>query len=183
MVSHVSFLVRPWEKETLMNNKVVGTKFEREFAEMLAKHRFWVHLFQDNKNGQPCDIVAAYGGHTYLIDCKNCEKDYFLLSRMEENQYNAMELFKRMGNEDGWFAIQFSGGDIYMLPYWKIIMMQEHGVKRLSKQECKLYGMVFIQWLYDFDCGRMSLSCQMNDRRIFKNWLGKCMDGKLCRLP
>ena len=33
-----------------MSNKSAGTMFEREFAGKLAKNRFWVHRFQDNKN-------------------------------------------------------------------------------------------------------------------------------------
>ena len=41
-----------------MSNKSAGTMFEREFAGKLAKNRFWVHRFQDNKNGQPCDVIA-----------------------------------------------------------------------------------------------------------------------------
>ena len=44
--------------------------FEREFAGKLAKNRFWVHRFQDNKNGQPCDVIAARNGKTYLFDQK-----------------------------------------------------------------------------------------------------------------
>lgn len=164
-----------------MNNKQTGTKFEKEFAEILAENRFWVHLFQDNKNGQPCDLIAVGHGHTFLIDCKNCEKDYFQLSRMEENQYNAMHLFKSLGNEDGWFAIRLSDGDILMFQYWKIKMMREHGVKRLSKQECKKYGMRFEMWIFDFEFGRITTCCMLNDRRDFKHWLNKCADGSLCR--
>jgi len=34
-----------------MSNKSAGTMFEREFAGKLAKNRFWVHRFQDNKTG------------------------------------------------------------------------------------------------------------------------------------
>lgn len=163
-----------------MNNKTVGTEFEKEFANILAKHQFWVHRFQDNKNGQPCDMIAVGHRHTFLIDCKNCEKDYFLLSRMEENQYNAMHLFELFGNDDGWFAIRFPDGDIYMLACWKIKMMQEHGVKRLSKQECSIHGMLFILWRYDFDFGRITTSYKMNNRQGFKPWLERCEGGKLC---
>ena len=70
-----------------MSNKSAGTMFEREFAGKLAKNRFWVHRFQDNKNGQPCDVIAARNGKTYLFDCKDCA-GAFQLSRVEENQYN-----------------------------------------------------------------------------------------------
>lgn len=78
--------------------------FEREFAGKLAKNRFWVHRFQDNKNGQPCDVIAARNGKTYLFDCKDCA-GAFQLSRVEENQYNAMYLFHLTGNSRGMFAV------------------------------------------------------------------------------
>jgi len=130
-----------------MHNKKSGTQFERVFADILAQNRFWVHLFQDNKNGQPCDIIAAKDRRTYLFDCKNCEKDYFLVSRMEENQFNAMFLFRRTGNRDGYFVIQFPGEEIYLLRYWIIKVFIECGLKRLSKQDCARYGRSLSWWL------------------------------------
>lgn len=48
-----------------MSNKSAGTQFEREFAARLAAEGFWVHRFQDNKNGQPCDVIAARNGEAY----------------------------------------------------------------------------------------------------------------------
>lgn len=42
-----------------MSNKSAGTQFEREFASRLAAEGFWVHRFQDNKNGQPCDTFVS----------------------------------------------------------------------------------------------------------------------------
>ena len=51
-----------------MSNKSAGTQFEREFASRLAAEGFWVHRFQDNKNGQPCDVIAARDGEAYLFD-------------------------------------------------------------------------------------------------------------------
>ena len=130
-----------------MNNKIAGTKFEKEFAEMLAEHWFWVHLFQDNKNGQPCDVIAAKNGRTYLFDCKNCETDYFLLSRVEENQINAMTLFSMMGNAAGMFAIRFPGEQIYLLPYTKLQELQEAGFKRINTTVCRTQGIPLEQWL------------------------------------
>ena len=66
-----------------------------------------MHRFQDNKNGQPCDVIAARNGETYLVDCKDCQKDVFELRRVEENQYNAMLLFHMTGNSRGMFAVRF----------------------------------------------------------------------------
>ena len=57
-----------------MSNKSAGMQFEREFAARLAAEGFWVHRFQDNKNGQPCDVIVARNGEAYLFDCKDCNR-------------------------------------------------------------------------------------------------------------
>ncbi len=90
-----------------MSNKSAGTQFEREFASRLAAEGFWVHRFRDNKNGQPCDVIAARDGEAYLFDCKDCKTDMFSLRRVEENQFNAMRLFDTTGNRRGMFAIRY----------------------------------------------------------------------------
>lgn len=131
----------------MVSNKKTGSDFEREFAELLADKGFWVHLFQDNKNGQPCDVVAARNGITYLFDCKNCEKDYFLLSRMEENQYNAMHLFELTGNEKGKFALRFSNQNIYLIDYDLIRYLQSKGFKKIGEPGCMEYGCDIETWL------------------------------------
>lgn len=130
-----------------MNNKTAGTRFEKEFAGLLADNWFWVHLFQDNKNGQPCDVIAARNGHAYLFDCKDCQGDYFPLSRIEENQYNAMRLFEMTGNGRGKFAIRFSGQEIYLVDYWQLGALQGKGVNRISRMDCHVYGEGFRAWL------------------------------------
>ena len=134
-----------------MSNKSTGTQFEKEFADILADHWFWVHLFQDNRNGQPCDVIAARNGHTYLFDCKDCQGDYFLLSRMEENQYNAMRLFEMTGNSRGRFAVRFGPGEIYLIGYWQLKALQDQGVKRFDRKDCQVYGEDFFSWLDEKD--------------------------------
>lgn len=130
-----------------MNNKKTGTAFEKAFADILAQNWFWVHLFQDNKNGQPCDVIAARNGYTYLFDCKDCQGDYFQLSRIEENQYNSMKLFELTGNSRGMFAIRFSETEIYLVQYWKLADLQDSGIKKLDRVLCRTYGEEFHQWL------------------------------------
>ena len=67
-----------------MNNKRLGTAFEREFCELLAARGFWVHFMSPSASGaQPCDIIACRNNTPYLFDCKTCEKDTFLISRLE----------------------------------------------------------------------------------------------------
>lgn len=134
-----------------MNNKQAGTNFEKAFASILAEKWFWVHPFQDNRNGQPCDIIAAKNGHTYLFDCKDCQGDYFQLSRMEENQYNAMRLFELTGNSKGMFAIRFKDGDIYLLEYDKIKELQTADFKRINSTVCHTQGTSLEEWLEQWE--------------------------------
>lgn len=136
-----------------MNNKATGTKFEREFAELLAKHWFWVHIFQDNWNGQPCDVVAAKDGRTYLFDCKHCEEDFFLLSRMEENQYNAMKLFDMTGNGKGMLAIRFPDGGTYLIGYDKTKELQDAGFRRINGTVCRAQGEDLREWIRRHESG------------------------------
>lgn len=134
-----------------MSNKSTGTRFEKEFADILAANWFWVHLFQDNKNGQPCDVIAARDGHTYLFDCKDCQGEYFQISRMEENQYNAMHLFELTGNSRGMFAIRFKPEEIYLIGYWKLKVLMDQGIKRIDRMDCQTHGEDFFRWIKEQD--------------------------------
>ena len=129
-----------------MSNKSTGTKFEKEFAAALADHWFWVHLFQDNQNGQPCDVVAARNGETYLFDCKECQGEFFLLKRMEENQYNAMKLFELAGNGKGMFAIRFRKEKIFLIEYDRLEEMRTAGFKRINETVCRTQGKDLEEW-------------------------------------
>ena len=130
-----------------MSNKKAGTEFEKEFALRLAAEGFWVHLFQNNKNGQPCDLIASRNGMAYLIDCKDCQGNFFELSRMEENQLNAMRLFEMTGNSRGKFAIRFPGEEIFLVDYWQLEIARNNGAKRVDQVGCALYGFDLERWL------------------------------------
>lgn len=130
-----------------MSNKATGTQFEREFSRALSEHGFWVHRFQDNQNGQPCDVIAARNGNAYLIDCKDCQAGFFRLSRMEENQLNAMKLFELTGNGSGKFAIRFVPEEIYLVSYWQLAALKNKGYKKIDPMDCRLYGMELSAWL------------------------------------
>lgn len=130
-----------------MSNKAAGTRFENAFAEELAAHWFWVHLFQDNKNGQPCDVIACRNGNAYLIDCKDCQTKFFVLSRMEENQLNAMKLFQMTGNGIGLFAIRFQDGAIYLVSYDRLEELKAAGFGRIDATVCRTQGMSLLEWL------------------------------------
>ena len=134
-----------------MSNKKTGNDFESWFARTLSKNGFWVHRFQDNKNGQPCDLIAAQDGEAYLFDCKSCGKDFFRLDRVEENQKNAMELFYQTGNRRGMFAIRFPGDWVYLVDYQIMQEIRERGIKRIDQKGIALYGRSLKGWLSDFE--------------------------------
>lgn len=137
-----------------MSNKAAGTRFEKEFAGILADNWFWVHLFQDNRNGQPCDVIAARDGNAYLFDCKDCQGNRFPLSRMEENQYNAMKLFRLTGNKRGMFAIRFPETGIYLVDFEVLKKLKDDGVTQIGENSIVRYGRSLQSWLDDLDVFR-----------------------------
>ena len=137
-----------------ISNKATGTKFEEEFADRLSAEGFWVHRFQDNKNGQPCDVVAARNGETYLVDCKDCQKDVFELRRMEENQYNAMLLFHMTGNSRGMFAVRFQGAQVYLVDFQVLKHLKNKGRKTIPKSAMPTYGRTLESWLDELNVTR-----------------------------
>lgn len=129
-----------------MSNKKTGTAFEREFALLLAGHGFWAHCMADNVNGQPFDVIAARNGVTYVFDCKDCQGKVFRLSRIEENQHNAMTLWSSTGNKPGLFAIRCEG-TIYLVPHRMLAILKQNGTKQISQTEMLKYGRVFQNWV------------------------------------
>lgn len=102
-----------------MSNKSEGTKFEQEIANKLYENGWWVHLIQQSKNGQPADIIAVKDNAAVLIDCKDCKGKKFDLTRVEENQLNAMHSFVSRSFGQGLFVIKMNG-EIYFINYWAI---------------------------------------------------------------
>ena len=103
-----------------MSNKKLGNDFEQELCEKLSGYGFWTHNMAMNKAGQPADIIAVRNGIAHLIDAKVCSSRGFTLSRMEENQDLAMELWRKCGNGQGWFALKVPTNEIYMIPHFTI---------------------------------------------------------------
>lgn len=123
---------------TNMSNKTAGTAFEREFCGMLAQNGFWAHILQDNRNGQPFDIICAKDGNVQVFDCKVCRTDCFCLSRMEGNQISAMERWEACGNGEGAFVVRFQKtGNIYVVRFRELMMAREAGIRSLSEREMK----------------------------------------------
>lgn len=118
-----------------MSNKSSGNRFEQEFAEFLDRHGFWCHVLQQNKSGQPADIIAVNGDYHCLIDCKEVSTNKgFVLTRAEENQRLAMKKFADRGGHIGWFAVKFPDGDIRMISIVSVVMAEMQGIKAFTKE-------------------------------------------------
>lgn len=86
-----------------MNNKVLGTKFEQDMCDILAKHGYWVHFITpDARGAQPFDIVAAKDDMPYAVECKTLTRDrrYFTIDRLEDNQILAFKRWTFCGNNN-----------------------------------------------------------------------------------
>lgn len=83
-----------------MNNKQLGTAWEKEVCEILHKQGYWVHFITpDSRGAQPFDIIAVKDGKAKAIDCKTSVKAIFSISRLEDNQIYAFEKWISCGND------------------------------------------------------------------------------------
>ncbi len=131
------------------SNKKLGTNFENEFCEYLFSKGFWVHNLAQKKSGQPADVIAVKNNKAYLIDCKVCLTKRFVLSRIEENQHNAMNLWKNCGNDEMWFALKLNDYDIYMISYSILSNLHQQGYKSLNFNIISETGMLLSEWCND----------------------------------
>ena len=129
-----------------MSNKKLGNDFEQELCEKLSGYGFWVHLLNANKAGQPADIIAVKNKTAYLIDAKVCSSRGFALSRVEENQDLAMELWKECDNGQGWFALKVPTNEIYMIPH-VVIRAYQRAQACLSFSEIHILGKPLEKWV------------------------------------
>ena len=129
-----------------MSNKKLGNDFESQFCEILFEQGFWCHNLAQNQVGQPADVIAVRNGKAYLIDCKVCINDIFPFSRIESNQHTAMTLWKQSGNDYGWFALQLSNKDIYMIDHeWMIALSLNQS--SINRDLITHYGLPLGRWL------------------------------------
>lgn len=128
-----------------MNNKTMGNCFEQELCDFLYTQGFWVHCMAMNKSGQPADVIAVKNQKAYLIDAKVCSDNTFQLSRVEDNQELAMDLWKDCGNNIGWFALKTSFG-IFMISHY-VIKAYKNRQSSLSPEDIMLLGMPIGKWV------------------------------------
>lgn len=100
-----------------MNNKQIGTEFEQEFCKRMSAKGFWVHfLVPDARGAQPFDVIAAKKGKTLVFDCKTCKANTFNISRLEDNQISAFDLWLKCGNSEPMIAVKHNE-DIIIIGY------------------------------------------------------------------
>ena len=92
----------------------IGVEFEEEMCRLLSDNGFWAHrLSENNKGAQPFDIVAVKRGHAIAIECKVVNSNQFIVSRIEDNQRSALELFHKHGGS-AWFAFKRRDDSIFL---------------------------------------------------------------------
>ncbi len=133
--------------ETVVN-KLVGNRFEQELCDKLSEYGFWAHNMAQTSAGQPADVIAVRDGNAYLIDCKVCENNRFRLSRIEENQENAMTLWETTGNTPGMFALKLTDGSIWMFSLCELLARRAAGVACYNEQDIR-DGVPFDVWARD----------------------------------
>lgn len=115
-----------------MNNKKLGTDFEREVVRLLAKEGWWVHFISPDASGaQPFDIIAVQNGRAIAIDCKTSVTNNFPISRLEENQIFAFDKWGACGNGTPYVFVKY-GNDIYAVPYE---VLRENGRVHLNEHK------------------------------------------------
>lgn len=103
-----------------MNNKKLGTAFEREFCELMAKKGWWVHFITPAPNGgQPFDVIACKEGDCRVFDCKTSASHIFRFDRLEENQIMAFERWLLCGNPDPYIAVKYND-HVYLIKYRRL---------------------------------------------------------------
>lgn len=100
-----------------MNNKNLGTEFEREMCDKLKELGFWVHFISPDATGaQPFDVIATKKGIPVAIDCKTSVRSLFSISRLEYNQIFAFERWLNCGNRYAVVAVKYKD-EVYFIPY------------------------------------------------------------------
>ena len=119
-----------------MNNKQLGTEFEREVVTLLSKQGYWVHFITPDASGkQPFDIIASRDDRVIVGDCKTSKSKWFAVTRFEENQLTAFEKWFRTGNSSAFAFIKYND-KVYQIPFRMIA-----GLRKINLEECENFIM------------------------------------------
>lgn len=115
-----------------MNNKKLGTEFEREVVTLLSQEGYWVHFITpDARGSQPFDIIASKDNIPIVGDCKTSKSKWFAVTRFEENQLMAFEQWFEKGNKYAFVFIKYNE-KVYQIPFRMIA-----GLKKINLEECE----------------------------------------------
>lgn len=117
-----------------MNNKKLGTEFEEEVVTLLSQKGYWSHFITPKRDGsQPFDVIASKDDKPLVGDCKTSAKKWFNISRLEDNQITAFELWLKRKNTRAYVFIKYEER-VYAVPY---LYLKE--AKRINLEESKEY--------------------------------------------
>lgn len=134
------------------DNRSMGNQFEQELSHALADSGFWVHVLQQNRSGQPADIIAVKGRFHTLIDCKVISDDKgFPFTRVEPNQRLAMRMFQKKGGEMCYFALKLPDGSIWIVSMERLETLRNRGKPRLTDNEIRTQTWSLEKWLESSD--------------------------------
>lgn len=134
------------------DNRSNGGRFEQELSHILAENGFWVHVMQQNKAGQPADIIAVRGNFHTLIDCKVISDNKgFPFERIEENQRLAMRMFQRKCGELCYFALKLPDESVWLVSLERLETFKGRGMKRLTEKAIQSQTWSLEKWLETFE--------------------------------
>ena len=117
-----------------MNNKEIGTDFEKYMCEHLASLGYWVHFISPDKRGsQPFDIIAVKNNIPLAVECKTLSKNVkvFSIDRLQENQKTAFQKWIKCGNEEPLIFI-LHGDEIRVVEWSRLEQEEKVNVKELE---------------------------------------------------
>lgn len=124
-----------------MNNKKLGTAFERKMCEILSSEGYWVHfIVPDARGAQPFDIVAVRFGEALAIDCKTSSTYRFNLNRLEDNQRMAFNRWIQCGNSEPIVAVLYQNR-VYMIPYNRLVRDEVINLKQ-EDYKCQIESII-----------------------------------------
>ena len=133
------------------DNRTTGGRFEQELSHALAERGFWVHVMQQNKAGQPADIIAVKGKYHTLVDCKVCDNGFFSFDRIEDNQRLAMKTFFRKCGELCYFALRLPDNSVWMISLERCETLKNRGKKRITEEDIRTGTWSLEAWLDSSD--------------------------------
>lgn len=164
----------------MISNKRLGTEFEQEVCDILARSGYWVHFITpDARGAQPFDIIAVKDGIALAIECKTLDesKRYFPLSRLEENQLFAFDRWMKCGNAEPTILVKH--GERYVtIPYSKLRSEGRVDMKAHNTEEMQWYIFTFgsgqkyaghyVKFFGTYNTAREQMVMQYGDKWAFQ---------------